>query len=806
MEPNADHIYRHLQLLFSRAAKEYGGQIELGAIVPDGGYTSFRTPCDEAGFEAATEWALRQNRMGKNVYVGKNPRNNGWPEGKSGTDDDVDIAFNIVADLDKPEAAEVIRKKDLPLMYRYVVRTGTEPNLRGHIYYDLDEPMRNMNSYCRIQEIVAQRVKGDNIPDPRRIVRLAGTVSYPDKKKRDENYKTELTYLKTYLDGRDPVSPEELRIAFHGNAEPNPPSFDDPIPDLSPTHVQGAKANGGGLGLVSPRVKDPDEAVEARISANDNWDNAVTKMVARLMADGLSADEVVDKAVAEYTADGYTVEQTRREVSAKVRRVLKKYETGQWVKPDLKVVPAEEDAIVDLGIRPVGLLQPMLRKKREYLVPQRFMRGHVTLTSAAPGVGKSTLAIQEAVALVSGHDFLGFEVEPMRVAIINNEESGDEIERRIEATCQCFEVPLESIAENLFIRSGVDAAKFVIAKDVGGQIMATPHHAALKKLVQDLKLDLLVIDPFVQTHFVTESSNEAISQVMVLLRDSVVGDEHSAALNLVHHIRKPPGGLRASADDMMVARGASSMLGEAHFVFNLSDMSKRDAEEVGIDEDDRRSYLRLDDAKTKMGPPGDAVWFERHGEDMVRKFDTEEVGVLVPWVPDTTVGMATQTQKRQLLEYIDGQHGLGKPLTSRGKRDIKSLATKKFKLRRKMVRDLVRDWKRDGVIETVRVTKGGQKLRGVGLTVKGRKLLKSYGPEADLKDPKRNNGPEWTRTDPKRGVLDPKRGVLDPKWPYLDPKQGPQIPPHTPPAKGLAGRGSAFRKKSNSGLRTNIDD
>ena len=68
----------------------------------------------------------------------------------------------------------------------------------------------------------------------------------------------------------------------------------------------------------------------------------------------------------------------------------------------------------------------------------------------------------------------------------------------------------------------------------------------------------------------------------------------------------------------------------------------------------------------------------------------------------------------------------------------------------------------------------------MGLTVKGRKLLKSYGPEADLKDPKRNNGPEWTRTDPKRGVLDPKRGVLDPKWPYLDPKQGPQIPPIPP--------------------------
>ena len=55
-------------------------------------------------------------------------------------------------------------------------------------------------------------------------------------------------------------------------------------------------------------------------------------------------------------------------------------------------------------------------------------------------------------------------------------------------------------------------------------------------------------------------------------------------------------------------------------------MSKRDAEEVGVDDDDRRSYPRLDVAKHKMGPPTDARWFERHGEDMVRKFGVEEIG------------------------------------------------------------------------------------------------------------------------------------------------------------------------------------
>ncbi len=86
------------------------------------------------------------------------------------------------------------------------------------------------------------------------------------------------------------------------------------------------------------------------------------------MADGFSAEEVIDRAAEAYTTAGYTIEQTRREVSAKVRRVAKKYETGQWVKPELKIVPVagEADAIVDLGIRPVGLLEPAMRKKQEY--------------------------------------------------------------------------------------------------------------------------------------------------------------------------------------------------------------------------------------------------------------------------------------------------------------------------------------------------------------------------------------------------------------------------------------------------------
>ena len=176
------------------------------------------------------------------------------------------------------------------------------------------------------------------------------------------------------------------------------------------------------------------------------------------------------------------------------------------------------------------------------------------------------------------------------------------------------------------------------------------------------------------------------------------------------------------------------MLGEAHFVFNLTDMSKRDAEEMGVDEeDDLRSYLRLDDAKTKMGPPNDARWFERHGEDMVRTFGVEEIGVLIPWFPDVTDGKATVADKKKLLELIDKRHKDGNPLTQKEGRDVKKVAVKLLKLKKKIVRDLITEWKEKEVIGTVRVDKGKKRLQGLGLTEKGRKLLESYANGGDAK-------------------------------------------------------------------------
>lgn len=145
MKANPDHIEAHLRLIANEAARKYGGQFELNAVVPDGDWTTKRFACSEAGIMDGKKWAVRQTNDGKGVFASKNPRKPGW-RGAFGKDRDVEIAFNIAADLDSAESAAIIRKNDLPLPYHWVVVTGTTPNTRGHIYYELDEPMRNMDS------------------------------------------------------------------------------------------------------------------------------------------------------------------------------------------------------------------------------------------------------------------------------------------------------------------------------------------------------------------------------------------------------------------------------------------------------------------------------------------------------------------------------------------------------------------------------------------------------------------------------------------------------------------------------------
>ena len=140
-------------------------------------------------------------------------------------------------------------------------------------------------------------------------------------------------------------------------------------------------------------------------------------------------------------------------------------------------------------------------------------------------------------------------------------------------------------------------------------------------------IGLFIVDPFIETHEVNENSNEQIKAVAAMFRE--IARRGDCAVMLVHHTAKPPQGTSdGHAGNLNTARGASALTGVARVVQTLFSMSPRDAEHYGVKDEDRRLYVRLDDAKANLGLiSGEASWYRRVSVTIA---NGDEVGVLAP--------------------------------------------------------------------------------------------------------------------------------------------------------------------------------
>ena len=76
------------------------------------------------------------------------------------------------------------------------VVTGVVPHFRNHIYYRFSEPLTDMAVWSELQKRLALHLGTDKkIHNASRIMRIAGTLSYPSPTKIELGYQVELTNL-----------------------------------------------------------------------------------------------------------------------------------------------------------------------------------------------------------------------------------------------------------------------------------------------------------------------------------------------------------------------------------------------------------------------------------------------------------------------------------------------------------------------------------------------------------------------------------------------------------------------------------
>jgi hypothetical protein len=363
--------------------------------------------------------------------------------------------------------------------------------------------------------------------------------------------------------------------------------------------------------------------------------------------------------------------------------------------------PADEEAEPARLWSPYHWRDPSTFPTRQFLYSRHYIRKYVSATVSPGGAGKSSLVLVEALAMASGKSLLGVRpIQRLKVAYWNGEDPLEETERRICAAALHYGLTADDLEGWLFLGSGRDAPLIIAEQQASGTTIIKPNVDLVLTMAREDRLDVIIVDPFVSCHRVTENDNNAVD--VVVKQWAMIGDRANVATELVHHTRKSNGNETTVED----GRGASSLLYAVRSARVLNVMTKEEAERAGVDA--HRSYFRADVGKSNLAPPAEGSdWFRMVGVDLNNRdaFErTDEVGVVTRWQwPNPFDGVSVDDLFRVQSKIDGGQwrenpqasEWVGKPVA-----DVLGLDLEQARNKAK-VKGLLASWFKSGALDKV---------------------------------------------------------------------------------------------------------
>jgi hypothetical protein len=302
-----------------------------------------------------------------------------------------------------------------------------------------------------------------------------------------------------------------------------------------------------------------------------------------------------------------------------------------WVKWPEAVLAAIPPKPKKITATPFVCRSPKEIPRREFLYGGHLIRKFGSAKFAAGGVGKSSLAITEAIALATNRPLLGIQPrQRCRVWYWNGEDPKEEIERKIAATCLHYEIDPNELTGWLFYDSGREQEIIIAQHTRDGAVIAKPVVEAVIDTILDNKIDVVTIDPFVSSHRVIENDNPATD--LVAKQWTAIADKTDCAVELIHHTKKT-GGVEATVED---GRGAVALLNAVRSAQVLNKMTADEGTKAGVE--NHRLYFKVDDGKVNLVPPPEGKdWYKIVSVDLgngdpdsiVSRGDS--VGVVTTW-------------------------------------------------------------------------------------------------------------------------------------------------------------------------------
>jgi hypothetical protein len=613
-------MLQHLERLFARCREEYpDGLCEVCWIHPEiEGARAQLFPVTGDGLKKAADLAESWNRAGFNVYVGANPRRPTASIGKRAGSEDVEIAFFQFVDVDDREAAaRLLAAKELP--YSVAATTGRTPSPRGQAYWELVDPVRNLASWRSTQEILIDNFKSDRrIKNADRIMRLGGSVSYPDAKKRARGYVTEMVALRIALDAPR-VTPRQLRAAF------------EVAPKASTDGATSAKTFAERLGIYEHKI-DPLKCI-ANIRAKDHLHDNTLDLITHMVGLG-EPDWLIENfclALLEPVSDGGTITEVPKMIAWARDRFGVPNPDPTFSFRDESSSPGPIAADTLFGTPP----------QRRWIVSEWLPEGEVTSLYGDGGVGKTLLAQLLGTAVATGMPFFGLPVQQMPVLAVLCEDTRDELHRRqyaINAYLGCNLHPSLGLMR-LWPRVGTE--NFLVMYDQRGAPSLAPFYQRLLREIEALGSGpkLVILDTLADLFGGNEIERKQVNHFVKAVLRRLAQDCGATVLLLAH---PSLGGMNSGA-------GYSGSTAWNNAVRQRLYLAR--PKENG--DDDGRVLTRMKSNYAKAGP----------GEKIELYYDS---GVLKPRYVgpmDTVERIALQNRRKHVYLEIRRYYELNMPLS-----------------------------------------------------------------------------------------------------------------------------------------------
>lgn len=300
---------------------------------------------------------------------------------------------------------------------------------------------------------------------------------------------------------------------------------------------------------------------------------------------------------------------------------LEKEEDDPFVGIDLNSSPffqgdpaaAPPPKVINAPERRVAIKPP---EPRQWLHGRYLIRGHMTMTAAPGGTGKSTAVMTELLEIACQKNVTGQKLwRPAKVLYINGEDPIDEIERRLYACILKHGFDRDLIAERFWYYSGRDfdgGLHFVEMNDSGVVEINKAAVEVVERLIDESGAEIVCIDPLSSFHGVNENSNSEVRGLMDALRS--IAHSKGVSFHMVHHSVKEA--IQNKAMGAESARGASAFLDACRIVRTLRHLTKDENKRAGMQEGDK-SLVRTVIGKGNMTQAGDGTFmFKLSGIDL----------------------------------------------------------------------------------------------------------------------------------------------------------------------------------------------